>query len=123
MKTSRWITLALTVLLTAGLVASCGTDKAKIDEVITGPKTYVGSEQCKVCHLEHYDSWKMTLHSRTLQDVTQNRDALITDIDPEAIRTSLKKAKKNLKVPVDKIYIPKVEEIKYTIGIQWNQRF
>jgi predicted CXXCH cytochrome family protein len=123
MKTSRWITLALTVLLTAGLVASCGTDNAKIEEVVTGPMTYVGSEQCKVCHLEHYDSWKMTLHSRTLQEVTQNRDALITDIDPEVIRASLKNLEKNLKVPVDQIYIPKVEEIKYTIGIQWNQRF
>jgi len=103
------------------------TDKAicnaKIEEVITGPMTYVGSEQCKVCHLEHYDSWKMTLHSRTLQDVTQNRDALITDIDPKVIRASLKKVDKNLKVPVEQIYIPKVEEIKYTIGIQWKQRF
>ena len=28
-----------------------------------------------------------------------------------------------LKVPADQIYIPKVEEIKYTIGSQWKQRY
>jgi hypothetical protein len=51
-------------------------------------------------------------------DVTQNRDALIAEIDPEIIRVDLKKLEKDLKVPADQIYIPKVEEIKYTIGMQ-----
>ncbi len=122
MKMSGWIKLALMVLLAAGL-AGCGTDEVKVNEMLTGPKTYIGSEQCKVCHLEHYDSWKMTLHSRTLQDVTENRDAMITGIDPAVIRADLKKREKELKVPVDEIYIPKVEDIKFTQGIQWKQRY
>jgi hypothetical protein len=73
--------------------------------------------------LEHYDSWKTTLHSRTIQDVTQNLDALIAEIIPEVIRADLKKLEKDLKVPADQIYIPKVEEIRYTIGMQWKQGF
>jgi formate-dependent nitrite reductase cytochrome c552 subunit len=122
MKTSGWIKLALMVLLAAGL-AGCGSDEVKVEKMLTGPKTYIGSEQCKVCHLEHYDSWKMTLHSRTLQDVTENRDAMITGIDPAVIRADLKKREKELKVPVNEIHIPKVEDIKYTQGIQWKQRY
>jgi hypothetical protein len=122
MKMSGWIKLALTVLLASGL-AGCGSDDVEVEKMLVGSKTYIGSEQCKVCHLEHYDSWKMTLHSRTLLDVTQNRDALITAIDPEVIRADLKKLEKELKVPVDEIYIPKVEEIKFTQGVQWRQRY
>lgn len=117
-----WIKLGLTAVLAFGL-ASCGSKEPTAKEILSEPKTYIGSEQCKVCHLEHYDSWKMTLHSRTLQDVTVNRDALITDIDPQVIRADLKKREKGLKVPVDEVYIPKAEEIKYTQGVQWKQRF
>jgi nitrate/TMAO reductase-like tetraheme cytochrome c subunit len=36
------------------------------------PKKFVGSETCKSCHLEHYDSWKMTLHSRMLISTKKN---------------------------------------------------
>ncbi len=124
MKMSRWIKLALTALLAAGLVG-CGPGGPEIDiqEILSKPKTYVGSEECRLCHLEHYDSWKTTLHSSTIQDVSKNLDALITEIKPEVIRADLKKLEKELKVPVDEIYIPKVEEIKYTIGNQWMQRF
>ena len=35
----------------------------------------------------------------------------------------LKKQQKDLKVPADQIYIPKPEEIKFTIGMQWKQGF
>jgi hypothetical protein len=116
------LTLALPIILTL-MWTGCGSEGPSVEELISLPKTYIGSEQCKVCHLEHYDSWKMTLHSRTLQDVTDNRDALITTIDSEIIRTDLKKNGKELKVPVEKIYIPKIEEIKFTQGVQWKQRF
>jgi hypothetical protein len=126
MKISGWLLLALTILLTISL-AGCGPTpgeiKLDIEEILSQPKTYVGSENCQICHLEHYDSWKTTLHSRTIQDVTQNLDALIAEIDPESIRADLKKLEKDLKVPADEIYIPKPEEIKYTIGMQWKQGF
>jgi hypothetical protein len=123
MKMSGWARLAFTILLVA-FVAGCsrgGSNEAK--EVLSGPKTYVGSEQCKMCHLEHFDSWRGTLHSRTIQDVTQNLDAMAATINPEAIRADLRKFEKDLKVPVDDIYIPEVEDLKYTIGIQWKQGY
>jgi hypothetical protein len=75
MKTGGWLKLSLTALLTAWLV-NCGPGSGEIEfdieEVLSKPKTYVGSDVCRYCHLEHYDSWKTTLHSRTIQDVTKN---------------------------------------------------
>ena len=122
MKISGWARLACTVLLVAFL-AGCGRGPDEVEKVVSEPKTYVGSDQCKMCHLEHYDSWRGTLHSRTIQDVTQNLDAMAATINPEAIRADLQKMEKDLKVPVDDIYIPEVEDLKYTIGIQWKQGY
>ena len=99
------------------------SDKSDFKKLLSQPKTYVGSDVCRSCHLEHYDSWKMTLHSRMLQDAKANADAIITDINPEIIRADLKKIEKKLKVPVDQVHIPKVEDILYTIGSQWKQRY
>ncbi len=82
-----------------------------------------GSDTCKMCHLEHYDSWKMTLHSRMTQDAQKNRDVIIADFDEKMIREDLAKLGDKLKVPADKILIPKVDDIKYTIGSQWKQRY
>ena len=82
MITNGWVELALTALLVAGL-AGCGPGPGEpqidMEKILSQPKTYVGSKECKVCHLEHYDSWRNTLHSRTLQNVTQNLDALIAE--------------------------------------------
>ena len=47
----------------------------------------------------------------------------MTEINPEVIRADLEKIKDKLKVPPAEIYIPKIEEIRYTIGNQWKQRF
>ncbi len=124
MKIRGFVKLILLLLLAIG-IAGCASDETKINsqEVLSRPKTYVGSGECKFCHLEHYDSWKNTLHSRTIMDVTENRDALIAEINSDDIRKDLKAIEKELKVPLDEIYIPKVEEIKYTIGMQWKQGF
>jgi Cytochrome c552/Cytochrome c554 and c-prime len=122
MKRGGWFKLILTAMLTVGIFG-CNSNETPVKDILAQPKTYVGSEQCKVCHLEHYDSWKTTLHSRTLQNVTVNRDAIITDINPEKIRKDLEKQANQLKMPVDEVYIPKVDEIKYTMGIQWRQRY
>jgi hypothetical protein len=94
-----------------------------IKAVKAQPKAYVGSDTCKQCHLEHYDSWKITQHSRMLQDAQQNRDAIIVPIDEKEIREDLAKLGDTLKVAADKVYVPKVEDIKYTIGSQWKQRY
>lgn len=124
MKTTKvyGLLLALLILIMSGLSA-CSSENGRLEDTLAGPKAFTGSEQCKLCHLEHYDSWKTTNHSRTLQDVKKNKDALIASLDPEIIRADLRKSEKKLRVPIDKIYIPKADEIKYTIGIQWRQRF
>ena len=41
----------------------------------------------------------------------------------QRIRADLAKLGDKLKVPADQIFIPKVEDIKYTIGSQWKQRY
>jgi|GEM_PF-7007846 len=107
----------------AAALFGCGGEQAvDMSKVLAQEKTFVGSETCKTCHLEHYDSWKMTLHSRMTQDAQANPDAIIAPIDEAAIREDLAKLDK-LKVPADQIYVPKASEIKYTIGSQWKQRY
>lgn len=117
--------IALTpVFAGALLMAACGTESpVDVKAIMAQPKTFVGSDTCKTCHLEHYDSWKMTLHSRMTQDAQKNRDVIITDFDEERIRDDLAKLGDKLKVPADQIYVPKTEEIRYTIGSQWKQRY
>jgi hypothetical protein len=56
------------------------------------------------------------------QDVQKNKDAMIVAWDEKRIREDLAKLS-NLKVPADQIYLPKLEDIKYTIGSQWKQRY
>ena len=91
MKVRMFAKLILFLLLAIGL-AGCASDETKINiqEMLSKPKSYVGSDECKFCHLEHYDSWKTTLHSRTIMDVTENRDALIAEINSDVIRKDLK---------------------------------
>ena len=111
-------------LLATVFFQSCGVEKSAVsDKVLAQPKAFVGSETCKQCHLEHYDSWKMTMHSRMTQDARKNADVIITPIDEKKIREDLAKIGDKLKVPADKIYVPKAEEILYTIGSQWKQRY
>lgn len=112
----------LAVLLS--FVATCQAAEA-IDpkKLLAQPKTYVGSEVCRNCHLEHYDAWKRTLHSRMLQDVRENQDAVITEIDPALIKADLSAIADKLKVPLDQVHIPDAADIRYTIGSQWKQRY
>jgi hypothetical protein len=105
-------------------ILACGAEQAvDVKTIMANPKTYVGSDTCKMCHLEHYDSWQMTLHSRMLQDAEKNQDAIIVPIDEKTIREDLTELGDKLKVPADQVYVPEVEEIKYTIGSQWKQRY
>jgi formate-dependent nitrite reductase cytochrome c552 subunit len=124
MEISAWVSRAAVVLSTLGLAGAVWADNS-IDakKLLSETKTYVGSKVCRNCHLEHYDAWKRTLHSRMLQDARANKDVIITDIDPEIIKADLKKIESKLKVPIEEFYIPKVEEILYTIGSQWKQRY
>ena len=123
MKVRRLATIFIMGLMALFLFA-CGAEKPiDVAAVTSQPKTFVGSDTCKMCHLEHYDSWKMTMHSRMLQDAKKNEDAIIVPIDEKRIREDLAKLGDKLKVPADKVYVPKLDEILYTIGSQWKQRY
>ncbi len=126
MKSNTLRVVISLALLSASVLSfsACETEKqVDIKQIISMQKTFVGSDTCKKCHLEHYDSWKMTLHSRMLQDTQKNADAIIVELNETEIRKDLAKLGDKLKVPADQIYVPKAEDIKYTIGSQWKQRF
>jgi len=56
----------------------CGAESpVAMERILSQEKTYVGSDTCKMCHLEHYDSWKETMHSRMTQDAQKNQDFII----------------------------------------------
>lgn len=67
---------------------------------------YVGSKQCRKCHQKIYKTWKQTLHSQMAKDVKKNPDAIIGDFESKSdIRTFTK------------------DQVLYTIGNQWKQRY
>jgi len=123
MKT-KGLLRALLICISVVAMAACSAEPViDVKTLVSQPKAFVGSDTCKMCHLEHYDSWKMTLHSRTVEDVRQNKDAIIVGLDENKIREQLGKLKPMLKVPAEQIYIPKIDEIRYVMGSQWQQRF
>jgi hypothetical protein len=65
---------------------------------------YIGSEGCKVCHESEYEGWRFTFHSTAVQDVKENPQAILADFSEE-------------KLPF------KREEVEYTIGSHWDQRY
>lgn len=40
---------------------------------------YVGSQKCKECHNEKHHDWMSSLHSKMIQDIKENPDAVIAD--------------------------------------------
>ncbi len=114
----------MVMCLAAVMMAACGADTGiDVEKVLSQPKAFVGSDNCKMCHLEHYDSWRMTQHSRMTADAQKNRDVIIPEWDEAHIRRDLAKLADTLKVPADQIYIPKIEDVLYTNGSQWKQNY
>jgi predicted CXXCH cytochrome family protein len=122
------LSISLSVIFVAwslGAAAPAQAQEIDAEKWASEPVTYVGSEVCKNCHLEHYDAWKRTLHSKMLQDARKNADVFVTELDEETIRadlTELSKTKK-LKVPPAEFFVPRMEDVLYTIGSQWKQRY
>jgi hypothetical protein len=123
MKIKELARVLILCTVAAALFACTAEQPIDIKAATSQPKAFVGSDTCKMCHLEHYDSWKMTQHSRMLQDAKANQDAIIVPIEEKRIREDLGKLSDKLKVPADQIYVPKIDEILYTIGSQWKQRY
>lgn len=64
---------------------------------------YAGSESCGECHEDEYNLWKLTPHSRLIQDPKKNKSAIIGNFEgspPFAM-----------------------DEISFTIGVHWTQRY
>lgn len=124
MKSETQMLLMLIVLLGGAALWSCSSgESVDLDKILSQNKVFVGSDTCKMCHLEHYDSWKETMHSRMTQDVEKNQDAIIAPLDEETIRKSFVAMQEQLKVPADDVYIPKIDDIKIVIGAEWKQRY
>lgn len=117
----------ISFILLALVSSGCTSTEPDIDmdKLTSQPKAFVGSETCKTCHLEHYDSWQITNHSRMAQDVTRNQNAFIVDINHDVIKADFAQleADGKLKLPLDEIYLPTKDEVKYTLGNEWKQRF
>ncbi len=68
--------------------------------------TYVGSLKCKECHKEQYHDWIHSMHSKMIQDAKKNPNVIVADFS---------------KLPKDADF--KKEDIKYTIGSKFKQRY
>ncbi len=67
---------------------------------------YVGSGQCKKCHEDQFNKWHDSYHSKMIQDVQKDPLAILADF---------------MKLPQDANF--KKENIKYTIGGKFKQRY
>ncbi len=91
----------LLVLLSVFCLQSAVAQTIDSKKLLSEPKTYVGSEICKTCHLEHYDAWRRTLHSKMLQDVSKNEEVIVVELDHEGMKADVKKSGKTLKIPLE----------------------
>ena len=87
---------------------------------------FVGSQKCKECHKENYHAWKSSLHSKMIQNIKENPDAIIADFTrlPEDADFTLKEAIYSVGSKFKQRYmIPAVIDGKedYRLGnYQWN---
>jgi hypothetical protein len=102
---------ALTAISEAGTSAGkTGSDGAKayagltISRKAPGGNRYIGSEACAQCHEKYYHGWKKTFHSTVIQDVRENPEAILADFSDETL-------------PFTR------DEVEYTIGSHWDQRY
>lgn len=100
-----------------GVIADAGTGSGKSDS--EGSKAYagmtisrkapdgnrfLGSEACSQCHEKEYLGWQQTFHSTVIQDAKANPSAVLADFSDESLPFSL-------------------DEVEYTIGSHWDQRY
>ena len=68
--------------------------------------SYTGSKSCQKCHQKQFKEWKHTLHAQMVKDVKKHSNAIVGDFDSASeVRTFNK------------------EQVLYTIGNQWKQRY
>jgi nitrate/TMAO reductase-like tetraheme cytochrome c subunit len=67
---------------------------------------FVGSQKCKECHKDKYHDWKGSLHSKMIQNINVNPDAVVADFS---------------KLPEDADFT--LKEALYTVGSKFKQRY
>lgn len=73
------------------------------------PVGYVGSSRCGACHPNQFDAWENTLHRRMVQDAKK----------ANVIKGDFTKAGNPFEVAKD----VKQQDIVYTLGSEWKQRY
>lgn len=89
------VVLSIILLLSAG-----GAGAGEVGRAVE----YVGSTACAVCHEGKYNMWEETLHANVIKDARRHPEAVLGDFEIED-------------VPF------KREEILYTVGSHWDQRY
>jgi len=67
---------------------------------------YVGSDTCKKCHEENHHDWQNSLHSKMIQDIKVNPNAVVADFT---------------KLPKDADFT--LKEAVYSVGSKFKQRY
>jgi len=106
--------LMLVMLLTVGLflVTGCGTKKEEpaAEKPTEAVATYVGSEKCAGCHTAVAEKYGKTLHTKMVQDVKADSSVIVGDFSKEGN-------------PFEVAADYNKEDIVYTIGSRWKQRY
>ncbi|MBE0618750.1 MAG: hypothetical protein IH608_12640 [Proteobacteria bacterium] len=68
------------------------------------PPGYAGSDRCRECHAEKYEGWRQTFHATVVQDAKETPEAVLGDFSAPGLGFTR-------------------EEVEYTIGGHWDQRY
>ncbi|MCU1324607.1 MAG: cytochrome c family protein [Acidobacteriaceae bacterium] len=68
--------------------------------------TYVGSANCRSCHIEAYDGWKQTRMARVVSDPKEHPDAVLADFSKS-----------------DPLVKFSMKDVAFVYGSRWKQRF
>lgn len=100
----KTVVMSVVLALLAAIVAVGFIEGIRIQAAETG--TYVGSAKCKECHDREYATWRQSNHAKIIENPKTNAYAIKGDF-----------------VTPDKIRNFKKEDVAYTHGIQWKQRY
>jgi formate-dependent nitrite reductase cytochrome c552 subunit len=92
-----------------------GTEAAEKKE--SAKSEYVGSEACKQCHKEEFDTWKLTYHSKMLR---KRDEGILKDVVEKWATDGFNPGPTTGNVTGGKYAI---QDVVYLIGSNWKQRF